>query len=70
MRWPNANKLTEMVLTVTPDTGYWKGASYEFNISVPPDYPHKPPKVTCATKVCAARVVCAVCCVCGTRAWQ
>ena len=51
MRWPNTNKLTEMVLTVTPDTGYWKGGTYDFNISVPADYPHKPPKVTCATKI-------------------
>lgn len=51
MRWPDTKKLTEMTLTVTPDTGYWKNATYEFNISVPPEYPHKPPKVTCATKV-------------------
>jgi len=51
MDWPDSNKLTEMVLTVKPDTGYWEGGSYKFNISVPRDYPHKPPKVTCATKV-------------------
>lgn len=51
MRWPDTKKLTEMTLTVTPDTGYWKNATYEFNISVPPEYPHKPPKVTCATKI-------------------
>ena len=60
MRWPDTKKLTEMTLTVTPDTGYWKNATYEFNISVPPEYPHKPPKVTCATKVSRLSTQCTV----------
>ena len=34
-----------------PDTGYWKGATYEFVFSIPPHYPHSPPRVECKTKI-------------------
>ena len=38
-------------VSVTPDGGYWKGATYTFNFAFPDDYPIKPPKVTCDNKI-------------------
>lgn len=38
-------------MTVSPDTGYWRGATYLFTFTVPPHYPHSPPKVECKTKI-------------------
>mmetsp|Transcript_13594 Transcript_13594/g.38944 ORF Transcript_13594/g.38944 Transcript_13594/m.38944 type:complete len:213 (+) Transcript_13594:177-815(+) len=49
--FPNANDLTTFHVAVTPDTGYWKGATYDFTFSIPPHYPHSPPKVDCNTKI-------------------
>ena len=40
-----------MKLQVTPDMGHWQGGTWDFTIAVPPEYPHKPPKVTCDTKI-------------------
>ena len=34
-----------MELNVSPDQGYWKGATFKFSIKVPDMYPHEPPKV-------------------------
>ena len=36
---------------MTPDTGFWKGATYHFTFSVPALYPHEPPKVHCDTRI-------------------
>eukprot|EP01054_Gregarina_sp_Poly1_P002389 Gregarina_sp_Poly_1__2388@NODE_163_length_12241_cov_147_232955_g145_i0_p8_GENE_NODE_163_length_12241_cov_147_232955_g145_i0NODE_163_length_12241_cov_147_232955_g145_i0_p8_ORF_typecomplete_len180_score25_68UQ_con/PF00179_26/9_1e35ProkE2_B/PF14461_6/7_8e07RWD/PF05773_22/0_021_NODE_163_length_12241_cov_147_232955_g145_i031783717 len=36
---------------VKPDDGYWKGGTFIFNVTIPPSYPHDPPKVRCDTKV-------------------
>mmetsp|Transcript_14645 Transcript_14645/g.22644 ORF Transcript_14645/g.22644 Transcript_14645/m.22644 type:complete len:223 (+) Transcript_14645:114-782(+) len=49
--FPNPDDLTRFTVKVTPDSGFWKGAEYPFNFDIPPDYPHKPPKVTLA-KTC------------------
>lgn len=38
-------------VSVTPDEGYWKTASFKFKFSVPDDYPYTPPKITCMTKI-------------------
>lgn len=38
-------------MTIRPDTGYWAGARYIFNFHIHPEYPHKPPKVLCQTKI-------------------
>lgn len=32
-------------LQVKPDSGFWKGASYDFTFTIPALYPHDPPKV-------------------------
>jgi len=49
--FPNPNNLTKFFVLVSPDTGYWKGAKYEFEFAIPDHYPHTPPKVTCTTKI-------------------
>ena len=36
---------------MTPDTGFWKGATYHFTFTIPAMYPHEPPKVHCDTKI-------------------
>lgn len=49
--FPDPNDLTSFKVSVSPDAGFWSGARYVFTISIGPDYPHKPPKVTCDTKI-------------------
>ena len=49
--FPNPNDLTHFNVVVSPDTGAWMGASYNFNFVIPPLYPHEPPKVTCTEKI-------------------
>jgi ubiquitin-conjugating enzyme E2 M len=49
--FPNPNDLTHFTLDVVPDSGYWQAAKYNFTFNIPADYPHKPPKVLCHTKI-------------------
>lgn len=49
--FPNPNDFTSFNVTVSPDTGYWRGATYHFTFTIPPHYPHSPPKVECNTKI-------------------
>jgi len=49
--FPKPNDLTNFNVSITPDTGYWKGATYKFVFAVPPHYPHSPPKVECKTNI-------------------
>jgi len=49
--FPNPNNLTNFDVRVTPDTGFWRGATYHFTFSIPAMYPHEPPKVHCHTKI-------------------
>jgi len=49
--FPNPNDLTKFNVEVSPDTGYWKGAKYLFTFTIPPLYPHEPPKVHCETQI-------------------
>lgn len=49
--FPNANDLTSFHVAISPDSGYWKGATYHFTFTIPPHYPHSPPKVECQTKI-------------------
>ena len=43
--------LCHNVLTITPDSGHWRGATFEFSLDVPDEYPMKPPRVLCKTPV-------------------
>jgi len=49
--FPKINDLTNFNVVITPDSGFWKGATYNFVFVVPPHYPHSPPKVECRTKI-------------------
>jgi len=49
--FPSESDLTHFYVTVSPDSGFWKGATYKFTFSIPADYPHKPPKVLCETTI-------------------
>jgi ubiquitin-conjugating enzyme E2 M len=49
--FPNPNDLTMFHVAITPDTGFWKGAKYDFTFQIPAHYPHNPPKVTCGTQI-------------------
>mmetsp|Transcript_10411 Transcript_10411/g.32024 ORF Transcript_10411/g.32024 Transcript_10411/m.32024 type:complete len:198 (+) Transcript_10411:376-969(+) len=51
IKFPNANDLTKFNVIVTPDTGFWKGATYHFTFTIPAMYPHEPPKVHCDTRI-------------------
>lgn len=49
--FPSESDLTKFNVAVQPDSGLWKGATYKFSFNIPPDYPHKPPKVLCHTTI-------------------
>mmetsp|Transcript_52953 Transcript_52953/g.128443 ORF Transcript_52953/g.128443 Transcript_52953/m.128443 type:complete len:233 (+) Transcript_52953:78-776(+) len=49
--FPNPNDLTLFDVSISPDTGFWKGATYHFTFTIPTHYPHSPPKVECKTKI-------------------
>jgi ubiquitin-conjugating enzyme E2 M len=49
--FPNPNDLTAFQVIVSPDSGFWLGAKYEFMFTIPALYPHEPPKVVCKTKI-------------------
>jgi len=51
IEFPDPNNLTSFHVFMTPNEGYWMDAKYKFTFSVPSDYPHKPPKVICHTKI-------------------
>lgn len=49
--FPNPNDLTSFRVSVSPETGIWQGATYQFSFEIPSGYPHEPPKVLCLTKI-------------------
>ena len=49
--FPNPNDLTKFTVTVVPAHGLWKKATYVFSFTIPPLYPHEPPKVHCDTQI-------------------
>jgi len=49
--FPKPNDLTAFNVSITPDTGYWRGATYKFVFKIPTNYPHSPPKVECKTNI-------------------
>uniref|UniRef100_A0A7S1V632 UBC core domain-containing protein n=1 Tax=Grammatophora oceanica TaxID=210454 RepID=A0A7S1V632_9STRA len=51
IEFPNPNDLTKFRVFVTPDSGFWKKARYEFEFVIGGHYPHEAPKVTCHTKI-------------------
>lgn len=51
IHFPNANDLTTFDVSICPDSGFWKNATYHFSFYIPAHYPHTPPKVDCRTKI-------------------
>lgn len=51
IEFPNPNNLTAFEVSITPDSGYWKNATYNFKFDISDHYPHTPPKVHCETKI-------------------
>eukprot|EP00389_Voromonas_pontica_P001139 GDKH01001698.1.p1 GENE.GDKH01001698.1~~GDKH01001698.1.p1 ORF type:complete len:189 (+),score=21.20 GDKH01001698.1:94-660(+) len=51
INFPDKDVLMKFDVMIQPDEGYWKGAKYSFSFTIPPGYPHEPPKVKCETKV-------------------
>jgi len=51
IEFPDQNNFKTFRVFLTPEEGYWVGAKYQFTLSFPDDYPHKPPKVICNTKI-------------------
>ena len=49
--FPNTNDLTTFEVSITPDSGFWKNATYKFKFDIPDHYPHAPPKIHCDTKI-------------------
>ena len=52
IEWPDPEDIMNFQVQMTPNDGYWKGATFDFTVSVPKDYPHVPPKCLCKTLVC------------------
>ncbi|XP_023945022.1 NEDD8-conjugating enzyme UBE2F [Bicyclus anynana] len=51
VNFEDPNLLSEFVLTVAPDEGYWAGGKFKFSVSVTEDYNMAPPKVKCRTRL-------------------
>ena len=50
------NILNWRVVMKGPDDSVYKGGRFVFDIVLPEDFPFKPPKVTCATKIFHPRI--------------
>ena len=53
LHYPDKNSIMEFEVKIKVDykDSLWYPASYKFNIKVPPNYPHDPPKCICMTKI-------------------
>ncbi|VVC94932.1 unnamed protein product [Leptidea sinapis] len=51
VNFEDPNVLSEFVLSVTPDEGYWEGGTFKFSVVVTEDYNMAPPTVKCLTRL-------------------
>ncbi|PAV78267.1 hypothetical protein WR25_17663 isoform D [Diploscapter pachys] len=51
LTFPSTSERHEMYLTITPQEGYYRGGTFKFHISVPPEYNIVPPTVKCLTRI-------------------
>lgn len=49
--FPDPDDLMNFQLSLSPEEGYYSSGTFDFTITVPEDYPHKPPKVKCTTLI-------------------
>jgi len=52
LEFKSKGDITNFDVIVRPEEGsYWYGATYTFTVTVPPEYPFEPPKISCNTKI-------------------
>ena len=53
MVFPDENNIMkfEVYVNLAREECMWKGAQYKFTVTVPPNYPHDPPKCHCDTQI-------------------
>lgn len=51
LHFPDPTNQLHFIYTCTPEEGYWKNLTHQFEFIFPLDYPNKPPKVKCLTKI-------------------
>ncbi|PXF40153.1 NEDD8-conjugating enzyme Ubc12 [Gracilariopsis chorda] len=49
--FPDPDDIMNFNVALSPEEGYYHSGTFHFTVSVPDDYPHKPPKVKCSTLV-------------------
>ncbi|GHJ87053.1 hypothetical protein NliqN6_3455 [Naganishia liquefaciens] len=49
--FPDPADLLNFELTITPDEGMYKNATFPFTVVISPNYPHQAPKVRCTKKI-------------------
>ncbi|KAL3172687.1 hypothetical protein MRX96_012739 [Rhipicephalus microplus] len=49
--FPDPDDLMNFKLIISPDEGFYRNGRFTFNFRVGDNYPHKPPKVKCETRV-------------------
>lgn len=49
--FPDPDDLMNFKLALSPEEGFYSAGTFNFSITVPEDYPHKPPKVKCNTLI-------------------
>ncbi|KAL2017015.1 hypothetical protein VTK56DRAFT_2696 [Thermocarpiscus australiensis] len=49
--FPDPDNILSFVLYIEPDEGMYKGGRFSFSFSIPPSFPHEPPKVQCREKI-------------------
>ena len=54
------DKLLRFNVTIRPEEGLYRGGAFTFTFTVPPVYPHEPPKVKCKTKARGPGAACFV----------
>eukprot|EP01066_Platyproteum_vivax_P002375 Platyproteum_vivax@DN1289_c0_g1_i1.p1 len=51
LSFDNKDDLMCFNVSITPDEGFWKGATYKFKFTIPGGYPYEAPKVKCENKI-------------------
>ncbi|KAI9033355.1 ubiquitin-conjugating enzyme/RWD-like protein [Hyaloraphidium curvatum] len=51
LTFPDPNDLFKFTLIISPDEGFYKGGTFNFDFNVNTNYPHEPPKVKCMQKI-------------------
>mmetsp|Transcript_20737 Transcript_20737/g.35385 ORF Transcript_20737/g.35385 Transcript_20737/m.35385 type:complete len:228 (+) Transcript_20737:74-757(+) len=51
LNFPDPDNLMDFRVDITPSEGLYKDATFNFTVTVPPDYPFKPPKAMCNTPI-------------------